>query len=123
MQTSLLKIIDLDFVHIEIYPDYLITTTKEGVVFDTKELATIYEVFDNYFPGKDFGLIAKRVNDYTVNPTCYSECAKLERLKGMAILCFNEASYNNAKFEKAFYQDLEAFYTIEECVSFIEKKL
>jgi hypothetical protein len=123
MQISLLKTINLDFVHIEIYPDFLITSTKEGIVFDTKELEAIYNVFDNYFPGKDFGLIANRVNDYTVNPTCYLECSKYKRLKGMAILSHNEASYNNAKFEKAFYKDLEVFYTLEECVSFIRTKL
>lgn len=123
MQTSLIKTIDLDFVHIEIYPDFLITTTKEGVVFDVKELAAIYEVFDSYFPGKNFGLIANRVNDYTVNPTCYMDCTKLDRLKGIAILSYNEASYNNAKFEKSFYKDLEAFYTLEECIAFIGSKL
>ena len=40
MQNQLLKIIDLDFVSIEVYPNFLITTIKEGVVFDTNELET-----------------------------------------------------------------------------------
>ena len=45
MQNQLLKIIDLDFVSIEVYPNFLITTIKEGVVFDTNELEIIYQVF------------------------------------------------------------------------------
>ena len=69
MQNQLLKIIDLDFVSIVVYPNFLITTIKEGVVFDTNELEIIYQVFENQFPNKDFGLIANRVHDYTVNPT------------------------------------------------------
>jgi len=44
MQNQLLKIIDLDFVSIEVYPNFLITTIKEGVVFDTIELETIYQI-------------------------------------------------------------------------------
>ena len=43
MQNQLLKIIDLDFVSIEVYPNFLITTIKEGVVFDTNELEIIYQ--------------------------------------------------------------------------------
>ena len=123
MQNQLLKIIDLDFVSIEVYPTFLITTIKEGVVFDTNELEIIYQVFENQFPNKDFGLIANRVHDYTVNPTCYLESSKYKRLKAMAILCHEEASYNNAKFEKTFYKDLEAFYTLEESISYIRSKL
>lgn len=123
MQNQLLKIIDLDFVSIEVYANFLITTIKEGVVFDTNELEIIYQVFENQFPNKDFGLIANRVHDYTVNPTCYLESSKYKRLKAMAILCHEEASYNNAQFEKTFYKDLEAFYTLEESISYITSKL
>lgn len=108
---------------IEVYPSFLITTIKEGVVFDTNELEIIYQVFENQFPNKDFGLIANRVNDYTVNPTCYLESSKYKRLKAMAILCHEETSYLNAQFEKTFYKDLEAFYTLEEAVAYISPKL
>ena len=83
MESQLLKIINLDFVSIEIYPNFLITTIKEGVVFDTNELEIIYQVFENQFPNTNFGLIANRVHDYTVNPTCYLESSKYKRLKAM----------------------------------------
>jgi len=41
----------------------------------------------------------------------------------MAILCHEEASYNNAQFEKTFYKDLEVFYTLEEAVAYISSKI
>lgn len=118
------KIIDLDFVFIELFPSYLVATIKEGVLFDTPQLATFYEIFDTYYPDKKFGYISNRIHDYTVNPTCYLKSTKFPRLIGMAICCKEQSTYNTAKFEKSFYKrPFRVFYKMEDCIDWIDQQI
>lgn len=115
------KKIALDFTEIEVYEDYLISTVKEGVVFDLPHLEKIHMVFDTFFPDKLFGFISNRKNDYTVNPTCFMHHSKYPRLIGEAVLCHTKSSYNISQFEKKFYsRPFEAFFSLDECKSWID---
>ncbi len=114
------KIVDLDFTKIEIYEDYLISTVKEGVVFDIPQLEKLHFIFDTYFSDKVFGFIVNRENDYTVNPLCYKHAEYPNSLLGEAIYCHSELTYKTAQFEKAFYKrPFEAFFSIESCKNWI----
>ena len=120
MPSPLLKTIELDFVHIELYENYLISTVKEGMVFDKNELNIFYEIFETNFPGRAFGYISDRKFDYTVNPTCYLESSKYPNLLGMAIFCHNKKSFQTAQFECSFFnRPMEAFYSKEEAINWI----
>jgi hypothetical protein len=114
------KIVNLDFTTIEIYEDYLVSTVKEGVVFDIPQLKKLHFIFDTYFSDKLFGFIVNKKNDYSVNPICYSKHANCPRLIGEAIFCHSESTYKVSQIEKVFYKNpFEAFFSLEECKNWI----
>jgi len=117
--------LDIGFVTFELHEDYLIATVREGVVLEAKEAEKFHEVFDAHYSDRPFGYISNRKFDYTINPTYYKEVEKFDfDLVVVATLCYSEASYGMAKFaEKFFTWRHEAFYTLEECVLFINELL
>lgn len=120
MLSKPLKTLELDFVFLEIHENYFISTIKEGVLFDTDKLLKLCKIFDEYFPDRPFGYISDRKFDYSVNPTCYLECKNHTQLKGIAVLCHNDKSYQTAQFERAFYKGpMESFYSREESIKWI----
>ena len=115
------KIINLDFAQIVIHPNFLISTIREGLVFDKAHLKILYDMYETYYQNKKFGYISNRKNDYTVDPTCYNDTDKYPNLIGVAVWCYNEASFNTTQFEKSFNtRPFEAFYTLEECKNWID---
>ena len=114
-------IVNLSFAVLEIYEDLIISSVNEGIVFDSPELAQIHSVFETYFKGNSFGFISNRKNDYTVTPTAFIKVSKNSGLKGVAILCHSEASYDNSLFVKKFYsKPYKSFYTLEECKEWLK---
>tara|TARA_B100001146_G_scaffold222761_1_gene235817 strand:+ start:28677 stop:29063 length:387 start_codon:yes stop_codon:yes gene_type:complete len=104
MTAKLLKTINLDFITLSLYPTYLVSTIKEGVLFDIPQLEILETLFDTHYPDTNFVIIADRKFDYTINPTCYMEVSKYEKLKGIAVVCYNDASEKIAHFEEKFYK-------------------
>lgn len=114
------RILDLDFVYIELYDNYMISTIREGVVFDKDHLERFYTIFDTYYSNKPVAYISNRVYDYTVDPTCYIKGSEYKNLVAMAIWCHSESSYNTAKFEKNFYsRPFDIFYNLEDAKDWI----
>lgn len=110
------KIIILDFVKIELFDDYVISTINEGVSFDMEELDKILEVFRVFFEDRPFVSIANRQFDYTINPTCLMQPTELNLL-GIAIFCTSESAAETAKFEKTFFNGpFEIFFDLEKCI-------
>ncbi|MCH9659833.1 MAG: hypothetical protein K0U54_02865 [Bacteroidetes bacterium] len=108
--------IDLDFVQVEINESFAILTIREGTTFDLPKLGSLFDIFNEFYPDKEFGYISDRKFDYSVNPTCYLEISNHQRLRSIAVLCHSESSLQTATFEKAFYKHpFETFYTLEEC--------
>ena len=97
------RILNYDFVRIELFNHHMIATYAEGIVFDGKHLEISYKVFDQYYPNKAFGHVSNRLHDYR------------------SVCCYSEASYQNAQFEKTFYdKSFKAFYRMKEAVGWIE---
>ena len=115
--------IDLEFAHIELFENFLIVTVNEGIVFDTPEVEKIVEISKAHFYERPFGYISNRKNDYTVNPTCYKGAEEsMPHMVGIATLCYSEGSYKTAIFSEQFFSwPHKAFYTIEECVAWINQ--
>ncbi len=118
------KTIDFGFAEVQLFDNYIISTIKEGLVFDLEHQKKFYGIFDLYYPNKPFGYISNRKYDYTVNPTSYFEHSKYPRMVCMAVLCYNESSYRMAEFEKAFYKHpFKPFFTLEECIDWINEEI
>ncbi|MCW8981375.1 hypothetical protein [Altibacter sp.] len=115
MKPSIVKKIKLDFASIEIHQHYMISQIKEGLDFEQPHLEAIYEIFETYFSGRPFVSIADRKNDYTINPNLLKD-TRYKNLLGIGVVCYSEASYNNALFEKTFFKGkFEPFYEMEAC--------
>ncbi|MDC8004110.1 hypothetical protein POV27_08600 [Aureisphaera galaxeae] len=118
------KTISLDFAKVTLYPNLMIASVNEGVVFDQAELKEFYNIFNTYYPNKLFGYISDRRNDYTVNPTSYLTSSSHPNLAAIAIVCQSEESYQMAQFEKQFYKrPFKVFYDMQEGEEWIEKEL
>lgn len=114
--------LDIEFAHFELYENYLVATINEGVIFDAPELHKFHEIFDKHYYNRPFGYISDRKNDYTINPTCYAESKNYNsQIVGVATLCYSEVTYRNAAFAERFLDwPHKAFYTMEECVDWID---
>ena len=117
--------VDIDFAHFDLYENYLVATIHEGVIFDAPHLIKFHEIFDKHYYNRPFGYISNRKNDYTINPTCYAVSEKYNtKIVGVATLCYSEITYRNANFTERFLKwPHSAFYTMEECVEWIESQL
>jgi hypothetical protein len=114
--------IDVGFASFELYDTYLIATVSEGVVLGKKEMQTFHKIFLKYYGNRPFGYISNRINDYTVNPLYYKEVEKHDlNIVAISTLCFSEESYKMAVFAEQFFNwPHKAFYTLEECIAFID---
>ena len=115
MKAPILKIIQLDFARIEIYENLIVSQIKEFTAFEEEHLEQMYTLFETYFSDKPFISIADRKFDYTINPNLLSR-SKFKNLLGIGVVCYSEASYNTALFEKEFSKGVyEVFYSMEDC--------
>ncbi len=118
------KTILLDFAKVTLYPNIMIASINEGVVFDKAELKEFYNIFDTYYPNKLFGYISDRKYDYTVNPTSYLESSLHPNLASIAIVCQSEESHRTAQFEKQFYKrPFQVFYDMDESKKWIHQQI
>tara|TARA_R100000306_G_scaffold125_3_gene219 strand:- start:115 stop:516 length:402 start_codon:yes stop_codon:yes gene_type:complete len=111
------KKIDLEFIYLELYDDFVISTIQEGVAFDFPHLAKFFEVLENNYNGKPIVSIARRIYDYTINPTCYLIASNKLNILGIAVVCNSKSAFETALFEKKFYKNTyEPFHTLEEAI-------
>ncbi len=117
--------LNIDFAHFDLYDHYLVATIHEGVVFDVPHIRKFHEIFDKHYYNRPFGYISNRKNDYTINPNCYAENENYDsKIVGVATLCYSEITYRNASFTERFLTwPHKAFYTMDECVEWIESQL
>ena len=114
MESKLPRILDLDFVHVEIYDTFIVSTIKEGVTFGSAHLDAMFEVFAMYFKNKPFVSIANRVNDYTIDPNLFRANIYPDLL-GIAVVYYTNTAKEVAKFEQKFYEGTyEIFSDLED---------
>ena len=98
---------------------------KEGVHFDINNSSLIIDELKSYFGSRPYGVIANRINSYSVNlidTPLFREHAK--NLCAYAVVGHNLAGKMNAKFENRFCLSEKIDYdTIPEAVNKVYSKL
>ena len=81
------------FGNLELMDTYAVITCNDGVNIDFDEVIAIQGIFDTAYRGKKFGLIANRVNTYSVNPMAIKELFSCENLVAGAIVGETSSSF------------------------------
>jgi len=119
------KIIKVSFGTARFFNNIIELTINEGENVKLKDIDTLFELFDTYFPDTKFGYISNRINDYSIDlsPGLYKSFH--ENLVANAVVCYSEASFKNAKFEKEFYKQkpLEVFRDYDEALKWLKRQL
>ncbi len=97
-----LKLLELDFVKIEFYEHYMISTFVEGMVLNNEDVRKIQELIARFYKNKPFGYISNRVNDYSRNLSPSSYNIQASSMFAFAIVYKTETSLKVANFEKFF---------------------
>lgn len=111
-----------DFCDMTIYDKYLVVVMKEGVHIVPEHNEVLIEVANTYYSEKPFIYITHRVNSYSVDPKIYHETAKIENLKGFAVVSSNYQAKVNAQIEQMFFtKPFEIFADLNEALDWAEK--
>ena len=111
-----------DFCKMSIYDNYLVVVIKEGVNLIPNHNNVLIEVTNTYFSGKPFVYITHRLNSYSVDPKIHFETAKIQNLKGFAVVSRNYQAKTNAQIEQMFFnKPFEIFNTLEDAFKWSEK--
>ncbi|HLW33526.1 MAG TPA: hypothetical protein VKX40_14785 [Aequorivita sp.] len=116
------RIFEASFGKVSIIDNIIVININEGYIFRANDLKELFDIFDTFFPNQKFGYLTNRVNDYTIDlsPELYK--AVHPNLTAIAAVCYNQASFKNAKFEKEFYKkgSFEAFTDFQEAVAWLK---
>jgi len=118
------KSVDLGFMLLEVYPQYVISTIKEGKTFDIPELKKLFSVFYEHYGDKPFVSIANRKYDYTINPTCFMKSHEKINLLGIGVVSKSTQSSEITAFERNFFNGpFEIFDDMETSIAWAKKLL
>ncbi|WP_411894967.1 hypothetical protein [Winogradskyella sp. A2] len=111
------KSLTLEFCDIAIYDNYLVVIMKEGVNLKPEHNSVLIDVANKYYTDSEFVYITHRINSYSVDPKIYYETAKIENLKGFAVVSEDFKAKSNAEVEKMFFnKPFEIFYKLDEAL-------
>ncbi len=117
----MLESLTFDFCEMSIYDNYVVVVMKEGVTITPEYNSVLVEVTENHFSNKPFVYITHRINSYAVDPKIYLETAKIENLKGFAVVSSNYKAKVNAKVEQMFFdKPFEIFTTLDDAFIWAE---
>jgi len=109
------KTLTFDFCEMTIYPNYVIVVMKEGVDIAPEHNNVLVDVTNEYFKNKPFVYITHRINSYSVDPKIYFQTAKIDNLKGFAVVSKDYKAKVNAEIEKMFFsKPFEIFGDLDE---------
>ncbi|MDO1500455.1 hypothetical protein Q2T40_09980 [Winogradskyella maritima] len=103
-----------DFGTVEIHDSFLIVVMNEGLTLTPDFNAILVDVAEEYFYDTPFVYISHRINSYAVDPKIYTESAKIENLKGFAVVSTDFKAKSNVEIERLFFQKpFESFSSLE----------
>lgn len=108
------------------FNDIAVVEFNEGVHIDINNSGEIFNEINSYFgPDRHFGVIANRINSYSVN-LLDAELfrAKVKNLSAYAIVSYNSAGQMNAEIESRFCLSENIIYnSIHEALNSVYNKV
>lgn len=115
------KVVKFDFCEMTLFEKHLVVVMNEGINLTPDHNQILVEISESHFNGRPFVYITNRVNSYSVDPKIYFETAKIENLKGFAVVSKNYKAKSNAEIEKMFFnKPFEIFSNIEDAVNWVD---
>ena len=115
---------ELSFTTLEFHENYVVSELKENEVLEQKQLNRLVKTCTNFFKGKKFIYISRRINNYNVNPVVYFNLKEVKSLAGIAIVCSDKNCFSTACFEKKFSKtSFEVFLEFEDAIKWAEELL
>ena len=111
-----------EFGNLEVTTTHAVITCNGEVNIDFNEVETVQDVLYTVFSGKKFGLIANRVNTYSVNPLAIKGLFTSENLVAGAIVDKTRIGKINAELESKIITgaQIKHFLELESAVKWIE---
>ena len=93
------------------YDNFVVVNMKEGVTVSYKTGVSLLAKALKNIGVQPFIIISDRKYSYSIDPVDYKYLNVLPNLKGIAVVCYTEASYKSAKLESNFFK--KPFKTFE----------
>ncbi len=118
-----IKIIELDFVIVEFYESYMISTFIEGIVLPDAGVYKIQELAAQFYGENSFGYISNRINDYARNLSPDSYNRQAPNLFAIAVVYKTETTLQIANFEKFFIKvPFKTFKSLNEAKAWMDEQ-
>ena len=110
------------FGHLELLDSYAVITCNEGEHIDFNEINEIEEIIHPNYQGQRFGLIANRVNHYSVNPMAISKLFTDKYLVAGAIVGHTDITKVNAELENTIVKKapIKFFFEMDSAIKWIK---
>lgn len=127
-EAELIDSLQVQFGRLDIYPQYMVTTTNENYRVSTSDFNLAVNIAQQYFgAGKQWGLIANRENSYTLDVTHLNKGFKGTHLVALAlVLGEGAASAAGCWLPEQIYSDtfpVRAFVTLEQAECWVKQQL
>lgn len=110
------------FGFMEMMDNYAVIVCDEGVEIDKHEIRIIRDALSDAYGQRKFGLIANRVNMYSVNPITIKELFSLNELVAGAIVGYSENAKTIAELESVIVsmKPVTFFSDMQNAIDWIE---
>ena len=110
------------FGRIEFQDSYAVITCDEGVHIDLNEISEIEDIIHQTYQGHKFGLIAHRVNHYSVNPIAINKLFSNKYLIAGAIVGQTRITKENAELENKIVKEapIKFFFDMDSAINWIK---
>ena len=113
------------FGHLAFLDTYAVITINDSKHIDFTEINEIGPVLESEYIGKQFGLIANRVNQYSVNPLAINKLFSVNNLVAGAIVSQSSIAQSNAIIENDIVEDapIKYFHEMSSAITWINEKV
>lgn len=124
MANQIIKIIELDFVTIELYEGFIVTTFKEGIILNDQNVKEIHTLTSEFYSSRMFGYISNRIFDYSRNLSAEAYNLNYPNLTAIAIVYKSNVSLQIAHFEKFFIKSpFKTFTSLDDAKMWMTQQL
>lgn|GEM_PF-2141846 len=106
------------------YDNFVVVNMKEGVTISYKTGVYLLLKALKNIGVQPFMIVSDRKHSYSIDPVDYKYLNVLPNLKGIAVVCYTEASYKSAMLESNFIKKpFKTFENLDDAVSWTQSIL